>query len=168
MDAAHSSSADSPFARMLEDRIARGAGRSERPGRDSRTDDVGRPTWDWLNAAAPDAGAWVDPAGAARYAGSVDARGPRSRVGSEGRRRRDPLAGLDPAGCLAMGFFHDLGEDDLHAGSSDTELKRAYRRLARRLHPDAGPNAHGAVRPSSRSFIELHRHYQTLAARLAA
>ncbi len=163
MATAHTTHGDGSFASMLEDRIAARPSRREEPRR-RRTDDVGRPTWDWLGTAALGCERRSDLGGAARYMGCSDA----AEGARQAERPRDPLAGLDRGQRRAMTFFHDLGEVGLHAGSSVDEIKGAYRRLAGRLHPDAGPRATGAVLPSERSFIELHRHYQTLTERLAA
>lgn len=167
MATAHPAQNDTSFASMLEDRIADGPVRRAAPRR-KRTDHVGRPTWDWLSAAALDERGVGALGGAARYAGDRGAAGIGIDPARGRREHRDPLAGLDPHQRRAMTFFHDLGEANLHAGSTVDEIKGAYRRLARRLHPDAGPTASGAVLPSEQSFIRLHRHYRTLTERLAA
>lgn len=167
MATTHPAQNDTSFASMLEDRIAAGPARREAPER-KRTDHVGRPTWDWLSASAVDEGGVGALGGAARYSAG---QGPTRIADDPARGRcqhRDPLAGLGPHQRRAMTFFHDLGEANLHAGSTVDEIKGAYRRLARRLHPDAGPSIRGAVLPSDQSFIQLHRHYRTLTERLAA
>jgi tetratricopeptide (TPR) repeat protein len=47
---------------------------------------------------------------------------------------------------------------DLQPGASATEVKAAYRRLARAMHPDLNP----ADRDAHRRFVTLHQAYQAL------
>ncbi|KAG8096825.1 hypothetical protein GUJ93_ZPchr0013g34865 [Zizania palustris] len=54
---------------------------------------------------------------------------------------------------VSASFYDVLG---LHAGASAREIKDAYRRLARAVHPDA--SAH----PSADDFIRVHAAYSTL------
>ncbi len=159
--------AGTSFADMLEARIGAGPFRAQAqtaPPRPPR-DEVAGPTWDWISTAALDASRQADLGAARRYVGGEAAATPDPTPASP---RPDALHGLDPAQRRAMRFFHDLGEIDLHAGSDARALKRAYRRLARRLHPDAAASALGAVRPDAGTFIELRRNYELLSDRLAA
>uniref|UniRef100_A0A0D9VRU0 J domain-containing protein n=1 Tax=Leersia perrieri TaxID=77586 RepID=A0A0D9VRU0_9ORYZ len=56
--------------------------------------------------------------------------------------------------AAASSFYDVLG---LHAGASAREIKDAYRRLARAVHPDASPH-----QSSSDDFIRVHAAYSTL------
>lgn len=56
----------------------------------------------------------------------------------------------------------DLGGTELAEGISKTLLKKVYRRLAKRLHPDAGMNV-----PAG-SFLELKRAYEIVQRALPA
>uniref|UniRef100_A0A0E0CXX4 J domain-containing protein n=1 Tax=Oryza meridionalis TaxID=40149 RepID=A0A0E0CXX4_9ORYZ len=58
--------------------------------------------------------------------------------------------------AAAASFYDVLG---LHAGASAREIKDAYRRLARAVHPDASPHPAAA---SSDDFIRVHAAYSTL------
>ncbi|EEE58684.1 hypothetical protein OsJ_10115 [Oryza sativa Japonica Group] len=60
------------------------------------------------------------------------------------------------AAAAAASFYDVLG---LHAGASAREIKDAYRRLARAVHPDASPHPAAA---SSDDFIRVHAAYSTL------
>ena len=155
------------FAEMLQQRIGDGAPRPARQARQAPLDEAAGPTWDWLSAAALDASRWADLGAAARYEGATAASG-RTSPPVDPAPQPDAFAGLTHAQRAAMGFFHDLGEVQLHAGSNARALKGAYRRLARRLHPDVGAAAVGAIRPDTRAFIELRRNYEVLSSRLAA
>ncbi|MCU1607913.1 MAG: dnaJ, partial [Modestobacter sp.] len=55
---------------------------------------------------------------------------------------------------MATDYYGVLG---LSPGASDTEIKRAYRRLARDLHPDVNPDAGAKER-----FQEVSRAYEAL------
>ncbi|HEX2075201.1 MAG TPA: DnaJ domain-containing protein, partial [Geodermatophilus sp.] len=55
---------------------------------------------------------------------------------------------------MATDYYGVLG---LTRGASDTEIKRAYRRLARDLHPDVNPDPEAKER-----FQEVARAYQAL------
>ena len=55
---------------------------------------------------------------------------------------------------MATDYYGVLG---LAPGSSDSEIKRAYRRLARDLHPDVNPDVGAKER-----FQEVSRAYQAL------
>src|SRR4051794_15242922 len=55
---------------------------------------------------------------------------------------------------MATDYYAVLG---LTRGASDSEIKRAYRRLARDLHPDVNPDAGAKER-----FQEVNRAYQAL------
>ncbi|KAG8074247.1 hypothetical protein GUJ93_ZPchr0006g40691 [Zizania palustris] len=56
---------------------------------------------------------------------------------------------------VSASFYDVLG---LHAGASPREIKDAYRRLARAVHPDASGSAH----PSADDFIRVNAAYTTL------
>lgn len=49
-----------------------------------------------------------------------------------------PPRAFTPRQRMALLMFNRLGADDVHEGSSDTEIKAAWRRLAKALHPDHG------------------------------
>src|SRR4051794_4547574 len=55
---------------------------------------------------------------------------------------------------MATDYYAVLG---LSRGATDNEIKRAYRRLARDLHPDVNPDAEAKER-----FQEVNRAYQAL------
>src|SRR3954451_7774586 len=55
---------------------------------------------------------------------------------------------------MATDYYEGLG---VARGATDTEIKRAYRRLARDLHPDVNPDAGAKER-----FQEVNRAYQAL------
>src|SRR3954451_25324798 len=57
---------------------------------------------------------------------------------------------------MATDYYGVLG---LSQGASDTEIKRAYRKLARDLHPDVNPDPGAKER-----FQEVNRAYQALTA----
>jgi len=66
----------------------------------------------------------------------------------------------------ALGVLNDLGAD-LTATPSSSDLRRAYRRLARRYHPDRHPgSSHAEQVRLSRLFAELTDGYRVLAAAL--
>ncbi len=155
------------FAEMLEQRIGDGAPRPSHETRRPPLDEAAGPTWDWLSTAALDASRWADLGAASLYEGAAADPG-RTSPPVDPAPRPDAFAGLTHAQRAAMGFFHDLGEVQLHPGSNARALKGAYRRLARRLHPDVGASAVGAIRPDTGAFIELRRNYEVLSGRLAA
>ncbi|KAF0913364.1 hypothetical protein E2562_022165 [Oryza meyeriana var. granulata] len=62
----------------------------------------------------------------------------------------------DHVAAASSSFYDVLG---LHAGASAREIKDAYRRLARAVHPDASPQPAAA---SSDDFIRVHAAYSTL------
>jgi molecular chaperone DnaJ len=55
---------------------------------------------------------------------------------------------------MATDYYGVLG---LTRGASDSDIKRAYRRLARELHPDVNPSAEAKER-----FVEVSRAYEAL------
>ncbi|XP_040378184.1 chaperone protein dnaJ 11, chloroplastic [Oryza brachyantha] len=61
-----------------------------------------------------------------------------------------------PDHVAAASFYDVLG---LHAGASAREIKDAYRRLARAVHPDVSSHPASA---SSDDFIRVHAAYSTL------
>ena len=66
----------------------------------------------------------------------------------------------------ALGLLNDLGAD-LTGTPSSSDLRRAYRRLARRYHPDRHPGSGQAEQVRlSRLFAQLTDGYRVLAAAL--
>jgi hypothetical protein len=64
--------------------------------------------------------------------------------------------GLPPEITQAFLFFHEFGATGLTDKSSPMHLKKAYRRLAKALHPDLRQESDTAP------FRELQKHYSTL------
>ena len=56
---------------------------------------------------------------------------------------------------MAKDFYATLG---VNRGSSDKEIRSAYRRLARKLHPDVNPND----KSSEAAFKEINAAYDVL------
>jgi hypothetical protein len=74
------------------------------------------------------------------------------------------LTSLSTADRSQVDELLGLGAEELRDGLSPARLKRAYRRLARRLHPDMLPS-HTAVperEASRRKFIRLRAAYERL------
>ncbi|XP_052158902.1 chaperone protein dnaJ 11, chloroplastic-like [Oryza glaberrima] len=83
--------------------------------------------------------------------------GARRGGGGGGRCGVRASAALAVAAPAARTHYEVLG---VGAGASRGEIKAAYRRLAREVHPDAGAGAGAA---GDEDFIRLHAAYATLA-----
>jgi len=82
--------------------------------------------------------------------------------------RPGPATRLKPHEQLALAALNRLGAD-LADNISSSELRRAFRRLARRYHPDRHPGSTKAEQQRlSRLFTELTTQYRLLAAALDA
>jgi hypothetical protein len=77
---------------------------------------------------------------------------------------RTPLNARETRALMAL---NALGAD-LDGDLSVAELRRAFRRLARRYHPDRHPGSNTAEQERlARAFVEATEHYRVLAATLA-
>lgn len=56
-------------------------------------------------------------------------------------------------------FYEVLSLDPSGSGAGPEEIKRAYRRLALRCHPDVSSAGSGSKEECTRRFIELHQAY---------
>ena len=155
---------DRTFADFLDAAIRHGRP-SEAARARPRRPDRSPGGWAWMWGTASDLG-FVHPRRASQRNGTLGTGG----WGPESRRRetppprpRKPRRRLTPAQKRSLGFFQQMGEGSLHADLSHAELKAAYRRLARRLHPDMAAHGTGA-RAGQRAFIELREHYAVLTA----
>jgi hypothetical protein len=111
----------------------------------------------------------------ARVSFRVAVRAPRGALGTRvggplgpgeflhGRRRARERAGhVRPETCAEEGAWRVLG---LEPGAQAEEVRRAYRRLARTLHPDLHPGASDEERRSlSLRFAQVSEAYRTLVA----
>lgn len=71
--------------------------------------------------------------------------------------------GLNEKLTEAFEFFHNNGEVYLTDKSNLTSLKRAFRRLAKKLHPDRVAHQSEFVQKSySDNFLKLHKHFKEL------
>ena len=70
---------------------------------------------------------------------------------------------LTPPQRAALDALRQAGACELSGGCSEADLKRAFRRLARRLHPDAHPWADGsAASELAAAFGRVREAYETL------
>ena len=77
------------------------------------------------------------------------------------KERATPLSAIEQRALLAL---NDLGAD-LDQPLSFKALRRAFRRLARRYHPDRHPGSGSAEQERlARVFVEVTEHYRVLAA----
>ena len=153
------------FADLLQQTIERDragdAGRASH--RRTPPPDPGEPAWTWLWSRAADLPGFEDPRRASQRNGTFGGVWPAPDAeqpppGPRPRRR------LTPEQRDSMRFFRHLGETWLRDDATADEVKRAYRALARRLHPDAAAQ-HPVATPHS--FVQLRRHYDVLAAMTA-
>jgi len=149
------------FADLLSESIERD--RAARARRTSRRravpSDCAEPAWTWLWSRAADLPGVDDPRRASQRNGSLGGVWPDAEHGRSHPRRR-----LTPEQRDSMRFFRRLGETWLSDDPTADEVKRAYRHLARRLHPDAAAHRPGA---GAHAFIQLRRHYDVLVAMTA-
>lgn len=116
---------------------------------------------------------------------SSSATGPAAAATGAARDARRPAAAGSPgtAGCRhgrscstrpplsereahALAAIRALGGDDLDAHALDRDLRRVFRRLARRYHPDRHPGLDGPARAAlAARFSTLVEAYRVLAAR---
>jgi len=123
----------------------------------------GRPT------AAP--GPSSSAAGPAAMGGARDARPPAAAgsAGTAGRRHGRPCSTRPPLSereARALATIRALGGDDLDAHTLERDLRRVFRRLARRYHPDRHPGLDTTARAAlAARFSTLVEAYRVLAAR---
>jgi len=149
------------FADRLQQTIERDRARRARRSAPRRPHGSSEPAWSWLWSCAADLPGFADPRRASQRNGTFgdvwpDTDDGPSRPGPRPRRR------LTNEQRVAMRFFRQRGEIWLGDDATADEVKRAYRALARRLHPDAAHPGAGAS-----AFIQLRHHYDVLAAMTA-
>lgn len=66
-------------------------------------------------------------------------------------------AAVEKGGCLGTSFYDLLG---ISQGGSLEEIKRAYKQMARKYHPDVSPP--DLAEEYTRRFIEVQEAYETL------
>ncbi len=109
----------------------------------------------WPTGAAPD---WTPLGGSHVYAASVHVvRAPTTPVGR--------LRQLTPEQQAALDTLASAAREPLESSFDHGTLKHAFRRAARRLHPDAHPDAEGAARRQlEAAFAAARDAYLTLLA----
>ena len=95
----------------------------------------------------------MDPEGAAFLEAYFDRRFPGWREYTQGNR--DPRPRTQPGAMSKEEAYQILG---LQPGASLDEIREAYRRLMKKLHPDQGGTAHLAARVNQAREVLLNRH----------
>lgn len=104
--------------------------------------------------------------GAARDAGRPAASGSRGTSRPGAARTFSALRPLGEREARALAAIRALGGDDLDAHALDRDLRRVFRRLARRYHPDRHPGLDGPARAAlAARFSTLVEAYRVLAGR---
>lgn len=110
--------------------------------------------WAYGNAASA---AWT---GSGAHARTAQRAGGRAEAA---RHHRVPRP-LGPAAREALHSLRQRGADTLADDFTADELKRAYRQLARRHHPDQHPGASATARAElAAAFRQIHEAYRLLA-----
>jgi len=108
-------------------------------------------------------------AGNAAPGSARDTADPAAGVGDRAaaRRRSSPAwRPLDAREARALATFRALGGDDLDPQALEHDLRRVFRRLARRYHPDRHPGLDGPARAAlAARFATLVEAYRVLARR---
>ncbi|CAL5064685.1 unnamed protein product [Urochloa decumbens] len=96
----------------------------------------------------------------ARSAGKINLHGPRSHCKVKAVATSSARDRVCSGGSISKKDYYKVLSLDHQASVGAEEIKRAYRRLALRYHPDACPPSRRAE--STELFLELRRAYETL------
>ncbi|RLN34219.1 chaperone protein DnaJ 2-like [Panicum miliaceum] len=97
---------------------------------------------------------------AARFAGTINIRRSHCKVEAVATSARGGRSSVCSEGSTNKDYYKVLSLEHSAAVGAE-EIRRAYRRLARRYHPDVCPPSRRAE--STERFLELRRAYETLA-----